>query len=62
MTRLPYKQRPPEQQALEDFKNGEGLAANPHNPSTEHELHDRYRWAMHKLWAQDFKAEQEGRP
>lgn len=50
----------PEQRAQQDYKDtGAGQDANPYCRRTQRELWDRYAWAMHCVWNEAFKADQQ---
>ena len=48
----------PARRAQEDFRAGCGQDDNPYKLATHPEEYRAWAWEMHRLWAEDFSAEQ----
>lgn len=53
-----YNMLNPEQRARYDYREeGAGQDDNPYDKETQRPEYDRYAWEMHKIWSEDFTAE-----
>lgn len=54
-----YKAR---QRAQQDYRDGAGQDENPYSRQRQPIEWEAYAMEMHRLWAEEFKADQQGRP